>query len=404
MTNLILFDDPTIRIQLLPFTFTRPIAGIRCGILTLAEKWTTELKVPCSYLTEEYLQERFPLVPGSDNLYINGAFCPDSELIRRVQALAPESVLVNEHHEVLALRTANGHWRPPYGIAGLQKVLYTNPTTSIRQVWDIFKLNGSQITLDFQRLTTGRTSAALTDPFTRCYQPENVFIEEGAVLKAAILNAETGPIYIGKNAVVSEGASIQGPFALGEGAVLTQGARIRPNTTVGPYCKVGGEINNSVLFGYTNKAHEGYLGNSVLGEWCNLGANTNNSNLKNDYAPVKLYSYATNEMVCTGQLFCGLFMGDYSKSGISTMFTTGTVVGVNVNVFGAGFQPKLIPSFTWGGHAEGFTTYRFEKAVAVARETIRRREVPFGDEDETLLWEIFERTQALRMKQDIRPF
>ncbi|HEV7347624.1 putative sugar nucleotidyl transferase [Telluribacter sp.] len=403
MINLILFDDPVIRVQLLPFTFTRPVAGIRCGILTLAEKWSNALGTPPSYLTEPYLQTRYPLLTAGDNLYINGALCPDENLATALLELTAESALVSEQNELLALRTAH-RWQPGSGLDSFSRSTYPRPFVMIRQLWDIFGENGAQIKADFDRITKNRISQELTDPFTRCYRPEAIFIEEGATIKAAVLNAEKGPIYIGKNTVVGEGSIVQGPFALGEGAVLSQGAIIRPNTTVGPYCKVGGEVNNSVLFGYSNKAHAGYLGNSVLGEWCNLGANTNNSNLKNDYKPVKLYNYAAEELVDTGRLFCGLFMGDYTKAGISTMFNTGTVVGVNVNVFGAGFQPKFIPSFTWGGNAEGFTTYRFEKAMAVARETVHRRDVAFGEDEETLLWEVFERTQALRMKQDIRSF
>ncbi|WP_247237789.1 putative sugar nucleotidyl transferase [Telluribacter sp. SYSU D00476] len=403
MINVVLFDDPTLRVQLLPFTFTRPVAAIRCGIKTIAEKWADTLGTLPSYLTEPYLQNRFALVTAEDNLYINGSLCPDGQLLEALKGLAAETALVSEHNELLALRTTS-HWHPSSGVTASAIQQYTHPLVMIRQLWDIFGENGAQIKADFEHITKGRASASLTDPFTRCYNPEAIFIEEGATIRAAILNAENGPIYIGRNAVINEGSVVQGPFAMGEEAVLNLGATIRPNTTIGPYCKVGGEVNNSVLFGYSNKAHSGYLGNSVLGEWCNLGANTNNSNLKNDYTTVKLYNYAAGELVDTGRLFCGLFMGDYTKAGISTMFNTGTVVGVNVNVFGAGFQPKFIPSFTWGGQAEGFTTYRYEKAMAVDRETVSRRDIPFGEEEETLLWEVFERTQAVRMKQDIRSF
>jgi UDP-N-acetylglucosamine diphosphorylase/glucosamine-1-phosphate N-acetyltransferase len=204
------------------------------------------------------------------------------------------------------------------------------------------------------------------------------------------------PIYIGRNALIQEGSMIQGPFAIGESSVLAQGTKIRPNTTVGPFCKVGGEVSNCVVFGYSNKGHDGYLGNSVLGEWCNLGANTNNSNLKNDHSPVKLHSYATNALAETGLLFCGLMMGDYSKAGISTMFNTGTVVGVSVNVFGAGFQAKHVPSFSWGGAAEGYCGYRFEKAVTVAKDTVSRRGIAFGQTEEDIMRTIFENTQNQR--------
>jgi UDP-N-acetylglucosamine diphosphorylase/glucosamine-1-phosphate N-acetyltransferase len=230
-----------------------------------------------------------------------------------------------------------------------------------------------------------------------CYNSENIFIEEGAVIKASILNAENGPIYIGRNALIQEGSMIQGPFAIGESSVLAQGTKIRPNTTVGPFCKVGGEVSNCVVFGYSNKGHDGYLGNSVLGEWCNLGANTNNSNLKNDHSPVKLHSYVSDALADTGLLFCGLMMGDYSKAGISTMFNTGTVVGVSTNVFGAGFQSKHVPSFSWGGAAEGFSEYRFPKALAVAKDTVSRRNVSFDETEENILKSVFEQTREQRI-------
>ena len=271
---------------------------------------------------------------------------------------------------------------------GLKEYIFPGEYVAIQNLWDIFVENGTQIVSDYELLTANQTTQPLTDPHTRCYAPENIFIEKGVTIRAAILNAEDGPIYLGRNATISEGAIIQGPFALGEGAVIGQGAKIRPNTTVGPYCKVGGEVNNSVFFGYSNKGHDGYLGNSVIGEWCNLGANTNNSNLKNDFTNVKLYNYATQNLEDTGRIFCGLFMGDYTKAGISTMFNTGTVVGVNVNVFGAGFQPKHIPSFSWGGAAEGFAPYRFDKALTVIKETMRRREFAFDDKREAILQSI----------------
>ncbi|GAB2785394.1 GlmU family protein [Rhabdobacter roseus] len=392
MANVILFDDPVLRPQLLPLTFTRPVAEIRCGIFTLAEKWARYLASTPSYLTQTYLATKYPKVLAEDNLYLNGALCPDEALAEAVRQLPYDMALVSEQNEILALRTYSADWHPGLGVAKTQK--YPLPFTMIRQLWDIYGENGAQIRADYERIVSQGTSQGITDPFTHCYQPEAIFVEEGVSVKAAILNAESGPIYLGRNAVVSEGATIQGPFALGEGAVVAQGAKIRPQTTIGPYCKVGGEVNNSVLFGYSNKGHDGYLGNAVLGEWCNLGANTNNSNLKNDYTTVKLHSYAKGTLQDTGKLFCGLFMGDYSKAGISTMFNTGTVVGVNVNVFGAGFQPKHIPSFRWGGQAEGFTDYRFEKAMTVAYETVSRRKVPFGDREVAMLREVHRLEQA----------
>jgi UDP-N-acetylglucosamine diphosphorylase/glucosamine-1-phosphate N-acetyltransferase len=395
MHSIILFDDPKIRLQLLPFTYTRPVAGIRCGIWTLAEKWSECFQTTVSFQTESYLNSHFPFTKSEESVYINGALCPDALLIEKIKKLPMESVLLSVENEILAVKTFSD-WKPNTDTNHLAQHIYEEPLTMIRQVWDIFLNNGAQIKADFARIISFRQSAALTDPFTRCYHPENIFIEEGAVIKAAILNAENGPIYIGKNASIQEGAVIQGPFAIGESSVLAQGAKIRPNTTVGPFCKVGGEVSNCVIFGYSNKGHDGYLGNSVLGEWCNLGANTNNSNLKNDHTSVKLHSYVTGNPENTDLIFCGLFMGDYSKAGISTMFNTGTVVGVSVNVFGAGFQPKHIPSYSWGGKAEGFSEYRLDKAVAVAQDTVNRRGVTFDETDEKRMREVFELTKNQR--------
>ncbi len=393
MPKLILFDDPTIRTALLPFTFTRPVAGIRVGIHTIAEKWTHWLNTPASFLTQQYLQTKFPFQLSSDNWYVNGAICPTDEFVATLTSLPLRAGLHLADGTKLA-------WRSMYPTPLLHKEGDPEPTditwtefngalTIIRHLPDIFLQNGDQIRADFTHLTTGRTSQPITDPFTRCYAPENIFIEPGAVIRASVLNAEAGPIYIGKNATIQEGSIMIGPFALCDNATVNWGGKMRSNTTVGPWCKVGGELGNSVLFGYSNKAHDGFLGNSVIGEWCNLGANVNNSNLKNDYTNVKLHSYATGQLEDTGRLFCGLMMGDYTKAGISTMFNTGTVVGVNVNVFGAGFQPKHIPSFSWGGAAEGFTNYRIEKALQVARETVGRRGIDFGPMDEAILCAIY---------------
>ncbi|MHA4737882.1 putative sugar nucleotidyl transferase [Dyadobacter sp. MSC1_007] len=394
MPNIILFDDPALRIQLLPFTYTRPVAKIRCGIHTLSEKWADRLHTTVSFQTEAYLTDKFPLHFSGDNLFINGALCPDDHLTGIIKGLPNGAALISDRNEVLAVRTSST-WHPTDGSLGLSTVNYAEPFTMIRNVWDIFTFNGAQIKADYERIASVRKSVGISDPFTHCYNSENVFVEEGAVIKASILNAENGPIYIGKNALIQEGSMIQGPFAIGDNAVLAQGTKIRPNTTVGPSSKVGGEVSNCVIFGYSNKGHDGYLGNSVLGEWCNLGANTNNSNLKNDHSSVKLHSYASNALADTGLLFCGLMMGDYSKAGISTMFNTGTVVGVSVNVFGAGFQDKHVPSFSWGG-TESRSEYRFDKALAVARDTVSRRGIDFTSKDEAIMRSVFDNTKSQR--------
>lgn len=384
--NLILFDDPAIRPNLLPLTFTRPVADLRVGILTIAEKWQRRLlpgdaEMPVSFLTESYLQTTFPARLSSDNLYINGAICPTDVLIEAVQKLATGESLWSDTVPVAYRITEE----MDIVVEDLTSYTFAEPITVIRHLWDIFAENSAQIRADFDLLTAGRTSAPITDPYTRCYAPDQIFLEPGATTRAAILNAEAGPIYLGKNAKVSEGAIIVGPFALGDGAEIAFGGKIRGGSTIGPGSKVGGEVNNAVIWGNSNKGHDGYLGNAVIGEWCNLGANVNNSNLKNDYSTVKLHSYATNQLEDTGRQFCGLVTGDYTKVGISTMFNTGTVVGVSCNVFGGGFQPKYIPSFSWGGGAEGFAPYRFEKAVQVIRETMARRGRVF-DGEEMLEW------------------
>ncbi|GGC13286.1 putative sugar nucleotidyl transferase [Dyadobacter sediminis] len=396
MLHTILFDDPVIRTQLLPFTYTRPVAAIRCGIERIFEKWNDWLQTAASFQTAPYLNAKFPMNASDDNLFINGGLCPDEKLVAAIQDLALHTVLLSEKGEILAARSS-ADWQPSNEYGQMNTVTYTEPFTLIRNVWDIFALNGAQIKADFERITAGKQSEPVTDPFTHCYNPDQIFIESGAVIKAAVINAENGPVYIGRNALIQEGSLIQGPFAIGESSVLAQGAKIRPNTSIGPFCKVGGEVSNCVIFGYSNKGHDGYLGNSVLGEWCNLGANTNNSNLKNDHSNVKLHSYASGSLADTGLTFCGLMMGDYSKAGISTMFNTGTVVGVSVNVFGSGFQAKHTPSFSWGGHVEGTSEYRFEKALAVAKDTAIRRGIDLKKEDEDILQSVFEQTRNQRI-------
>jgi len=389
MINVILFDDPAIRAALLPFTFTRPVAGVRIGIQTIAEKWASRLATEPSYLTEPYLQTKYALRPAADNLYVNGAVCPSDALVEAVRSLPTGGALATPDGLLIALRSGEVLTQAP-AAPDHRAAAFAGPLTVIRALPDLFVNNGDQIRADFAFLTKNRVSQPITDPHTRVYAPEQVFVEEGAVIRAAVLNAEAGPIYIGKHAVISEGTVMVGPFALCHDATVNWGGKMRNNTTVGPFCKVGGELGNSILFGYSNKAHDGFLGNSVIGEWCNLGANTNNSNLKNDYTDVKLHSYATGQLESTGRLFCGLMMGDHTKAGISTMFNTGTVVGVNVNVFGAGFQPKHIPSFSWGGADTGFTDYRLDKALYVARETVARRGLPFTDADEAILRRVYE--------------
>jgi UDP-N-acetylglucosamine diphosphorylase/glucosamine-1-phosphate N-acetyltransferase len=396
--HVLLFDDPAIRPHLLPFTFTRPVAALRCGILTLAEKWQLRLGVPAvGYLTQPYLQAKFPAgeVTGPA-LVINGAVCPDDSLVRQVQALgAGQGLYCDEVLVAAHLADASQIAELIQDGLGEQKQV-AEPVTVISRPWHLFLRNGTEIRRDFALLTQGRISQPVNDVHTIVYAPENIFIEEGVKIRAAILNAENGPIYLGKNSQVHEGAILKGPLAVGEGSHVNVGAKLRGDNTIGPFCKVGGEVSNSILMGYSNKGHEGYLGNSVIGEWCNLGADTNTSNLKNNYAPVKVWSHTAHRFVDTGQTFCGLMMGDHSKAGINTMFNTGTVVGVGSNIFGAGFPRQFIPSFSWGGSA-GFETFRLPKFGEVAERVLSRRGIGYDAMEEALMAEVFKQTEDDRV-------
>ncbi|MGV3540132.1 MAG: GlmU family protein [Rufibacter sp.] len=396
--HITLFDDPALRANLLPFTFTRPVADIRVGILTIAEKWHQLTGTPASYLTQGYLQGKFPQnTDQGERVYVNASACPTPEFLEQVkhlsagQGLEFEGLLVAVHSE-RAVPSIEELYRHAHEQTTRE---VEEPLVVVRQLWDIFKLNGEQIRRDFQLVTNGRTSQSITDEHTRVYSPENIFLEEGAKIKAAILNAENGPIYIGKNAEVHEGSMIRGPFSLGEESHVNVGGRMRGDITIGPFCKVGGEVNNTVFFGYSNKGHEGFLGNSVVGEWCNFGADTNASNLKNNYAPIKIWSHAQEKMIDTGLQFCGLMMADHVKCGINTMFNTGTVVGVGANIFGAGFPPTFIPSFSWGG-AEDMVTFRLPKFLEIAEAVLARRGMALSEEDYSIFTHIFEQTQSGR--------
>lgn len=388
--NYILFDG-NVRNQLLPFTFTRPVADIRVGILTIREKWEHYLGFTTTTVTEDYLSEKHPFVELESNIFINASFLPSENLSNIVKGLQENQAVFFED-EPIAFFTTEGQ-EVDFETYDIIQYSY-NDILRIEQTWDIFSKNGEAIIRDFEMLTKGRTSQALPENiWTK--NPENIFIEEGAIIEFCTLNASEGPIYIGKDAEIMEGALVRGPFALCEHSTIKMGAKIYSNTTIGPHCKVGGEVNNSVIFGYSNKGHDGFLGNSVLGEWCNLGADTNNSNLKNNYAEVRLWNYEAKNFARTGLQFCGLMMGDHSKCGINTMFNTGTVVGVSANIFGSGFPRNFIPSFSWGGSG-GFTTYKTDKAFEVAKVVMGRRGMEFSDLDSKILEHVFEETSQWR--------
>ncbi|MEZ4818114.1 MAG: GlmU family protein [Flavobacteriaceae bacterium] len=388
--NYILFDG-SVRNQLLPFTFTRPVADIRVGILTLREKWELLLGSTTTTVTEDYLSEKWPLVELEKNILINASFIPSENLVNIIKNLS-ENQAVFYHDEPLAFFSEEDQ---EVDFNKYEVIQYSyEDILRIEHTWDIFSKNHEAIARDYAMLTSGRTSQPIPET-TVAFYPENIFIEEGAELPLCSLNAKEGPIYIGKNTEIMEGAMIRGPFALCEGATIKMAAKIYTGVTVGPHCKVGGEVSNSVLFGYSNKGHDGFLGNSVLGEWCNLGADTNTSNLKNNYEPVRLWDYETESFARTGLQFCGLMMGDHSKCGINTMFNTGTVVGVSANIFGSGFPRNFIPSFSWGG-AGGMTTYKTNKAFETAKIVMSRRHIEFTEEDAKILTHVFEESAKWR--------
>lgn len=388
--NYILFDGPE-RNHLLPFTYTRPVAEIRIGIVTLKTKWETLLEASTTIETTDYLSEKFQKVELDKNIKINPAFIPSENLAGIVKNLKENQALFFEGQPIAYFYSKNQE----INFENFDVIQYTHDDVlKISNTWDIFRLNGPAIERDFKLLTKGKTSQPLPESvFT--VNKENIFIEAGAKVDFASLNASSGPIYIGKNAEIMEGSLVRGPFALCEHSTLKMGAKIYGPTTIGPHSKVGGEVNNSVIFGYSNKAHDGFIGNSVVGEWCNLGADTNNSNLKNNYAEVRLWNYETENFARTGLQFCGLMMGDHSKCGINTMFNTGTVVGVSANIFGSGFPRNFIPSFSWGG-ASGMSTFKTDKAFEVAREVMKRRNLEFNQTEEKILQHIFEITAKYR--------
>ncbi len=392
--NLILFDDHS-WMNLWPFTMTRPVAAIRIGLLTLMEKWEKTYSLSASYLTAEYLKPVYKTTVTSDNLLVNGSVLPNRELAEEVQRLAFNEALVR-NDEIIAVRL-NREQTYEFSYENIERYKKRETNSGFVKVnypWDIFSLNGEALASDFREVTFGRSSED-PGPLAKTVGNKNIFIEQGASISFATLNSTDGPVYIGKNAQIMEGAVIRGPFSLGQSSVVKMGAKIYGPTTIGPHCKVGGEINNSVFFGYSNKAHDGFLGNSVIGEWCNLGANTNNSNLKNNYAEVRVWNYSQKKFIGTGLQFCGLFMGDHSKSAINTMFNTGTMIGVFANIFGSGFPRNFIPSFSWGG-PQGFATYNLDKAIEVAEKVMIRRNVELTEADSHILETVFNNTEKYR--------
>ena len=389
--NYILFDESIVRTNLLPLTFMRPVADIRIGILTIREKWEKRLKTKTSSLTDNYLSQKFPIIRENENVLINGSIIPNDEIIEVIKNLKRNQIVLYDD-TIIALHVMEEELDRigDQSSEGIEEIRISNPPQKINHTWEIFSKNETAIQEDYTLMTKGRKSQKISGT-NRLIGEENIFIEKGARLEFVILNATTGPIYIGKDAEIMEGAVIRGPFALGEGAQVKMAAKIYGPTTVGPFCRVGGEISNSVLFGYSNKHHDGFLGHSVIAEWCNLGADTNTSNLKNTYDFVRVWSYAKQTFVNTHLQFCGLIMGDHSKCAIDTQFNTGTVVGVSANIFGSGLQRNFIPSFTWGG-TSGHTNYNIKKAIEVAEIVFKRRNRTLDDTEKGLLTNVYNLT------------
>jgi UDP-N-acetylglucosamine diphosphorylase/glucosamine-1-phosphate N-acetyltransferase len=394
--QIVLFDSPKYK-RFLPLAFTRPIADFRWGILTIKEKWEKFTGLNTSCLTQDYLNKKFKHKIKGESLYINAQLLPwGAGFNHEIKNLKPNQKLLYSNGELLALNSP----QPIESLSDLhtfsaqcEPLQAKEEYFSLERPWDLFSQNARELENDFELLTKGRTSEPI--PQGNTIIGNKIFLEKGAKISSSIINTATGSVYLDKDAEIMEGCIVRGGLALGEGAQLKMGAKIYGASTFGPHCKVGGEVNNSILFGYSNKGHDGFLGNSVLGEWCNLGADTNNSNLKNNYSHVKVWSYESEMYANTQLQFCGLLMADHAKSGINTMFNTGTTVGVASNVFGSDFPPKFIPSFSWGG-ASGFETFRIEKAFEMAEKMCERRGVPFTDIDKEIFRHIFSLTEKYR--------
>lgn len=369
----IILHDNGLHLKFAPLTLTRPVGELRIGIFTNSERWKyLNPGAEISFHTEEYLKQVFGLDESAD-LFVNAAVIPNEEIAAAVFSL-------NENEQLVY----DGIWIARKG-EGVLKVSYTgNAPIVLKERWDLYLLNAAAIENDFELITNQRTSCDLSETNMLIGDINRIFIEDGAVVEASILNTTNGPIYIGKNAEVMEGCIIRGPLAMCDDSALKMGAKVYGATTIGPHCKVGGEVSNVIFQAYSNKGHDGFLGNSVIGEWCNLGADTNSSNLKNNYGNVSTYSFESRSEVKTDVQFMGLFMGDHSKCGINTMFNTATVVGVSANIFGSGFPEKFIPSFSWGG-PEGLVSYRFDKAVESANQMMARRGKTLSDEEINVL-------------------
>jgi len=372
-----LLDLPHINSQLLPLTWTRPIGSLRIGILTLQEKWCHHLHTDLGYLAADYLKVKYP--QNNSPVTINSAIIPTPLLAHYILNLNPDQKLMH-HNTWIASGSPQAH----------QVVLYTDTVQHLEAPWQIFTWNEQEIAHDFHLLTKDKYSQDIP-PLCNAYHTDRIYIHPTAKVYSSSLNPLDGYIYIGPNAEIMEGTLIRGSVAICQDAQTKMGAKIYGATTIGPGCKAGGELNNVIMYAHSNKAHDGFIGNAVIGEWCNIGADSNNSNLKNNYASVKLWDYYSSKYKDTGLQFCGLIMGDHTKCSINTMFNTGTVLGVSCNIFGTGFPRNFIPDFSWGG-ASCYTTYRLEDAIATAERVFKRRNLLFDDNEKDIFKNIFQKT------------
>lgn len=379
----LLFEDKNIIKDFFPLTFTRPSAELRTGILTFSERWQRLLGITqVSYLTADYLQGKYPYTGVSEEvtLSIYANFLPTPRLLEQLHSLeVGESITYQGRMLAFVGKSITLSSIPP--------IEWEEPLVLFEKPTDLFTYNDKAIDFDFKLLTQGRTSAPLSPTNGFLGDKADLFIEEGAKVEFATLNCQKGKIYIGKDAEVMEGSHLRGPIALCEHATVNMGAKLYGATTIGPYSKVGGEISNSVIWGYSNKGHDGFLGNSVLGQWCNLGADTNVSNLKNTYNTIQLWDYQKGDYTSSGLQFCGVLMGDHSKTAINTQINSGTTIGVFANLFSAGFPSKYIPNFAWGTSAD---KYRLNEAFAVAERVMARRGIAFDQKEQDILQWLFD--------------
>lgn len=403
MKNLIFFDDAE-REHLLPFTYSRPISELRFGILRLREKWERDLGGKGSFITQEYLSKKYPIDISNDNIVINGSVLPNKRLVKLISELDFNEALLHKE-ELIAARLNQQQFENLKGNQPIEELigfeLTTTPVSRLARLPDLITNQEKEFLRDFERLTTDRKSQPIP-PGNQVIAAENVFLEKGVEISNCVINASTGPVYIGEGSIIMEGTTIRGPFSLGRGCVVKMGTRIYGPVSAGPYCKLGGELNNVTMVAYSNKTHDGFLGHSYLGEWCNFGAGTNNSNLKNTYSNVRLWDYPSKEAIDTGLLFCGLFMADHTKCGINTTFNTGTVVGFASNLVGPIVHPRYVPSFSWGG-GSSWETHKLEGAMKTAEAVMGRREVALTDLDKEIFKEIFKQSSAFRMWESQNP-